>query len=397
MTYYQDKGPEPKIGKFDGFHHVEFYVSNAKQVADWYCVRFGFDKVAYRGLETGCRDRVSHVIRQNEITYVFTSLLNPEKAENEVNNWIATRGDSAKDIAFKCDNVAGIWQNAVDKGAKSVMKPTKIEHPNDQGGYIMVAKLETYGGVVHSLVNDDTYKGVFYPGFRAVESVDPVCKLLPEVGLEFIDHIVGNQSLGEMDPVAQWYIDHLEFHRFWSVDDKQVHTQYSALKSVVVADWSEKIKMPINEPAIGQKKKSQIQEYVEYHGGAGVQHIAMNTKNILKAIPALRKRGMTFLQVPKTYYDDLRKRLANSPVNVTQDLDEIERLNILVDFDDQGYLLQLFTKPVQDRPTLFYEIIERHNNNGFGAGNFKALFEAIERDQDERGNLVDLEPEKETK
>jgi len=226
------------------------------------------------------------------------------------------------------------------------------------------------------------------PGYAAADHEEPFNKLFPNIDLLHIDHVVGNQPLGDMVPTAEWYEKYLEFHRYWSVDDSLIHTEYSSLNSIVIADWDEKIKMPLNEPAASSLKKSQIQEYVEFYGGAGVQHIALRTEDILATIQQLADRGVEFLKVPDSYYEVLRKRLAHSPTNIEEDLRKIEDLKILVDFDDAGYLLQIFTKPVEDRPTLFYEIIQRHNHNGFGVGNFKALFEAIEGEQEKRGTLV---------
>jgi len=384
MTSYE-KGKRPEIGRFFGFHHVELWVTNAKQIAEYYCIRFGYKKVGYKGLETGSRIWASHVVKQNDVCLVFTSALNPRSEESTMeeiryHDWIAQRGDSVRTIAFKCDDAAAIHKKAVGKGAKHVADPK-----TEDG--LTYAIIETYGGVYHTLVSGyEKYAG-FLPGYEKVNVEDPVLKLLPDVGLDFIDHVVGNHCDGMMEEVTQWYEQKLDFHRFWSVDDKQVHTEYSSLRSIVMTDYDETIKLPNNEPAKG-KRKSQIQEYVEYHGGAGVQHIAINCKEILKTLPALKARGMKFLTIPKSYYGNLRKRLANANIKVKEDLDLIEKHNILVDFDDQGYLLQIFTKPVEDRPTLFYEIIQRAGNSGFGVGNFKALFTSIEQDQEKRGNLT---------
>jgi len=390
MTSHAKPKVRPAQGRFFGFHHLEFFVSNAKQVSDWYCHRFGFQKVGYKGLETGSRDFASHVIQQGKVVFVFTSALNPQASSSAFSEWLAQRGDAVKDVGFKCDNPARIYEFAVQKGAKSVMKPTTLK---DEHGTVIVAKIETYGGVIHSLINDDNYSGVFMPGYKKVEDVDPMYEKLNHVGLGFIDHCVGNQPDNEMENVCNWYQNTLNFHRFWSVDDSQVHTQYSSLRSIVMTDFDETIKMPLNEPADGMRK-SQIQEYVEYHGGAGVQHIALNTPDILTAVSALRSRGMKFLTIPAAYYDNLRKRLANSPITVEEDLKKIQEQNILVDFDDQGYLLQIFTEPVEDRPTLFLEIIQRAGNQGFGIGNFKALFTSIEMAQEKRGNLTETKKRK---
>jgi 4-hydroxyphenylpyruvate dioxygenase len=252
---------------------------------------------------------------------------------------------------------------------------------------VIVATVKTYGDTVHTFVQRGDYKGAFLPGYRAADTPDPMADFTPPIGLDFIDHVVGNMPDGGMLPVVEWYEKVLQFHRFWSVDDSQIHTEYSSLRSVVMADFSEKIKMPINEPASG-KRKSQIQEYVDYYSGPGVQHLALNTRDIVSAITHLRARGVDFLRVPDSYYDSLRARLAASSITVAEDLDVLKSLNILVDFDDKGYLLQLFTKPLMDRPTVFLEIIQREGNSGFGAGNFKSLFESIEREQAARGNLV---------
>jgi len=382
MTQYTRPKERPE-GSFYGFHHCELFVTNAKQAADWMCFRFGFKKIAYRGLETGSREYVSHVIQQNKIIFVYTSPLLPKTSE--MTDFIAEHGDAVKDVAFYCDDAAGIWKKATSRGAKSVRAPQEIK---DKNGVVVTASLQTYGHCIHTLIQKKNYNGVFLPGFEPVDvKEDPLFDKLPSVGLEIIDHCVGNQPDGKMIEVADWYQKMLDFHRFWSVDDSQVHTEYSALRSIVMTDFDRVVKMPLNEPAQG-KKKSQIQEYVEYHGGPGVQHIALRTRDIIKAIEALKARGVKFLTIPKEYYDDLRERLKSSPINVDEDLNIIEKLNILVDFDDKGYLLQIFSENVEDRPTLFYEVIQRHNHDGFGAGNFKALFTSIERSQAARGNLT---------
>lgn len=375
--------------KFDGFHHLEFYVANAKQVSDWYCLRMGFSKIAYRGLETGSRTVATHVIKapDGDATLAFSSPLNPDFGPNGGGGGlmmdIAVKGDAVKCVAFNCNDAKKIFDNACKEGAKAISPPKEYK---DENGTVIMATIETYGQCTHTLVQNVNYNGPFLPGFKAVEHDDPIMKFLPPTGVARVDHVVGNQPDNMMRHAADWYYKTLRFHRFWSVDDKQIHTEYSSLRSEVVADFDHTIKMPINEPANG-KKKSQIQEYVDYHGGAGVQHIAFSCKDVCKTIEALRARGMKFLSIPKKYYDNLRKRLANSPVNVKEDLDKIEQLGLLCDFDDEGYLLQLFTQPLEDRPTLFFEFIQRENNEGFGVGNFKALFESIERAQEDRGNL----------
>uniref|UniRef100_A0AAY4DA47 4-hydroxyphenylpyruvate dioxygenase n=1 Tax=Denticeps clupeoides TaxID=299321 RepID=A0AAY4DA47_9TELE len=360
-------------GRFLCFDHITFWVGNAKQAASFYCTKLGFEPLAYRGLETGSRDTVSHVVRQDKIIFVFCSALNP--GNEEMGEHLVKHGDGAKDIAFTVENCDLLVEKARERGAVIVKEPYVLE---DGRGRVKMAVLQTYGDTTHTFVERTDYAGL------------SGCKM-PHGGLNFIDHIVGNQPDDEMVPVVEWYQRNLLFHRFWSVDDKQLQTEYSALRSIVVANYEETVKMPINEPAMG-KRKSQIQEYVEYYGGAGVQHIAMNTSDIITSIRNLKERGMEFMSVPDTYYQQLRDNLKVSKVKVTEDLDVLEELKILVDYDDNGYLLQIFTKPVQDRPTVFLEVIQRHNHQGFGAGNFKSLFEAIEADQNARGNLTVLNP-----
>ena len=383
MTSYINEAPRPEgVGKFESFDHVSFWVGNAKQAASYYCTRFGFNVVAYRGLETGSRDVATWVVKQNKIIMTFSSPLSSE--ESEITKELVRSGDFIRDVAFTVTDCEALYKKAVERGAVSVSAPQTLK---DEHGEVIVATIRSYGNINHTFVQRNNYTGAFLPGYKSIDTVDPINTLLPYPGLDFIDHIVGNQDDDEMTPVVEWYERVLDFHRFWSVDDTQIFTEYSSLRSIVVADYDEVIKMPINEPAAGKKKKSQIKEFCEYHGGAGVQHVALNTDNILHAITNLRARGVEFLFIPPKYYENLRMRLQKSPVQIAESLDEIEKLGILVDFDDKGYLLQLFTKPVEDRPTLFFEIIQRRNLNGFGAGNFKALFESIEREQAKRGNL----------
>lgn len=381
MAATYEKGEDPKMGKFGGFDHCRFYVGNAKQAASWYVTRMGFKRVAYAGLETGNRDVVTHVVQQGRIVYAFSSPLNPD--DKEYSDHLAKHGDGVHDVALVVDNCRETFEKVKARGGRVIREPTES---SDENGTVVLATIGTYGDTVHTLVERKNYTGRFLPGYRDVDDNDPFETFTEPIGLEFIDHVVGNQPDLEMEGAVSYYEKAFGFHRFWSVDDKILHTEYSALRSIVVADYDEVVVMPINEPAAG-KRKSQIQEYVDYYGGAGVQHIALNTNNIIEAIRRLRARGLDFLKVPDTYYVALREKLAKSPVKVEEDLDVLQKLNILVDYDDNGYLLQLFTKPVEDRPTLFLEVIQRNNNRGFGAGNFKSLFEAIERDQDDRGNL----------
>eukprot|EP00163_Fabomonas_tropica_P026261 TRINITY_DN474_c0_g1_i1.p1 TRINITY_DN474_c0_g1~~TRINITY_DN474_c0_g1_i1.p1 ORF type:complete len:383 (-),score=127.33 TRINITY_DN474_c0_g1_i1:80-1228(-) len=382
MTEYKDKGKCPEVGRFSGFDHVTLWVGNAKQAANEYCARFGFERLAYRGLETGERDTVTHVVRQNKVVLAFSTPLNP--GDNALTRHQAQHGDGVKDIAFTVDNCRGIYEKAVSRGARSVSKPVELK---DEFGTVIVASVRTYGDTTHTFVERSNYKGEFLPGYQlTTDKPDPLTTITPSPNVKFIDHIVGNQPDGEMEITVEWYLNNLDFHRFWSVDDKDIHTEYSSLRSVVVADYDETIKMPINEPANG-KRKSQIQEYVDFWGGAGVQHIALHTDDIINCVTQLRARGVEFLTIPETYYTHLKERLSKSPVNVKEEIDTLHKLQILVDYDDKGYLLQIFTKPTQDRPTLFFEFIQRNNHQGFGAGNFKSLFEAIEAEQERRGNL----------
>lgn len=328
------------------------------------------------------------MVQQGTIRFVFSSSLVPEgttELGQDMGHHLRVHGDGVKDVAFAVSDVASIFEEAVKRGAE-VIRPLTTE--SDEFGSAVFATVKTYGDTVHTFVQRTAYTGAFLPGYRAVTATDPFESFTPPVGLQLVDHVVGNMPDLGMIPTVEWYERVLQFHRFWSVDDSQIHTEFSALRSVVMASPAEGIKMPINEPAMGKKKKSQIQEYVEYYGGSGVQHIALKTPDIITAITLLRARGVDFLRVPDTYYTALRERLGTSPITVREDLTRLQELNILVDFDDTGYLLQLFTKPLMDRPTVFIEIIQREGNTGFGAGNFKSLFESIEREQELRGNLV---------
>ncbi|KAN0027020.1 hypothetical protein ACTFIU_009699 [Dictyostelium citrinum] len=368
--------------EMEGFDHVTFWVGNALQAATYYNARFGFENLAYSGLETGNREYATHVVRQNNIVMAFASPLTGDNKDYA--DHMMRHGDGVKDIAFNVKDVKHIYDEAVKAGAKSVKEPHQIK---DEHGVVTLATIMSpYGETTHTFVDRSQYKGGFLPGFSYKVVSDPLSKITEPVGLNLMDHVVSNHADKMMEPVVQWYENVLQFHRFWSVDDKTIHTEYSSLRSVVVADKSENVKLPINEPANGIRK-SQIQEYVDFYNGAGVQHIALKTDNIIDAITKLRARGVTFLTVPKTYYTSLREKLEHSSVQIKEDLDILEKLHILIDYDDKGYLLQIFTNNVEDKPTVFFEIIQRNNHNGFGAGNFKSLFEAIERQQETRGNL----------
>jgi len=386
MESKEDTKTRPAIGKFVGFDYATFWVGNAKQAASYYTTRFGFEYFAYKGLETGDRTVVTHVVRKNKIVFAFSSSYGPyEHKSTEMSDHLIKHGDGVKDIAFEVEDCKKTYDVAVSRGAKSILEPTTLK---DENGSVTIATLQTYGDTTHTLVQRGDYKGLFIPGYIDHPLRDPVNKVFKDTGILYIDHVVGNQPDHEMEPTVEWYEKMLDFHRFWSVDDKIMHTEYSALNSIVVADFDENIKMPVNEPAKG-KKKSQIQEYVDYYVGSGVQHIALRTENIIEAITALTERGVEFLTIPKSYYTNLRKVIPELTIEIKEDIDTIERLKILIDYDDKGYLLQIFTKPVEDRPTLFFEIIQRRNHWGFGAGNFKSLFKAIEDEQAKRGNLTD--------
>lgn len=382
MTSYSDKGIRPDRGQFLSVDHIHFWVGNAYQAAAYYISRFGFEPYAFRGLETGSRSVMTQVVKQNQVLFAFSSAIDPR--ERQISHHVFRHGDGVKDVAFRVDDCVAVYDRAVNAGAVPV-RPPEVSHTAD-GTCILATIQAAFEGTWHTFVERTDFRGHFLPGFAPVLETDPQLLLVESVDLRFVDHCVANQPDGEMESVVQWYVDKFSFHRFWSVDDKQLHTEYSSLRSIVVADYNERVKMPINEPAMGMRK-SQIQEFVEYYDGPGIQHIALNTADIISSVSRLRQRGVSFIRVPDTYYEDLRNRLRQSATKVAEDLKKLQTLGILVDFDEGGYLLQIFTKPVQDRPTLFLEIIQRKCHEGFGVGNFKSLFEAIEREQALRGNL----------
>ncbi len=360
-----------------GTDYVEFYVGNAKQSAHYYKTAFGYQSHAYKGLETGSRDQVSYVLKQDKIRLVLTTPLN---SQSPINQHLAKHGDGVKVIALWVEDAKSAWEETTKRGAKSFMEPT-IE--KDEHGEVVRSGIYTYGETVHIFVERKNYNGIFLPGFVAWNSeYNPT-----PVGLKFIDHMVGNVGWGEMNQWVKWYEDVMGFENFLSFDDKQIHTEYSALMSKVMSNGNGRIKFPINEPAEG-KKKSQIEEYLDFYEGSGVQHIAVATDNIIETVSQLKARGVEFLPPPpRAYYDAIPERLGEHMKIMNEDINELEKLSILVDADEDGYLLQIFTKPVEDRPTLFFEIIQRMGAKGFGAGNFKALFESIEREQALRGTL----------
>jgi 4-hydroxyphenylpyruvate dioxygenase len=355
-----------------GIDYVEFYVGNAKQAAYFYRAGFGFKLVAYSGPETKVRDRASYVLEQGDIRLVFTSALSPDSA---IARHVLEHGDGVKDVALRVDDAAAAFEAAVTRGAAPVQAPTWVE---GKKGKLQTATIRTYGETIHTFVNRSQYHGAFAPGY--VRQDDPLGD--QGVGLKRIDHIVGNVELGRMNEWVDFYARVMGFSQLVHFDDQAISTEYSALMSKVMQDGSGKIKFPINEPAEG-KKKSQIEEYIEFNHGAGVQHIALQSDNIVRTVETMTERGIRFLDTPDAYYEEVGGRVGE----IEEDYDDLRRLRILADRDDDGYLLQIFTKTAQDRPTLFFEVIERHGATTFGEGNFKALFESIEREQALRGNL----------
>jgi 4-hydroxyphenylpyruvate dioxygenase len=357
----------------NGTDFVQFYVGNAKQAAYYYRAAFGMKLVAYRGPETGTRDRVDYVLEQGKIRFVLTTPLSPD---SEIADHIRRHGDGVREIALWVDDAESAYLETTRRGARGVQEPTVRE---DKDGRVRISAIAAYGDTVHAFIERKDYKGVFLPGFRAVEGGDPIAR---PTGLLHIDHMVGNVGWGQMDAWVGFYRDVMGFQLYQHFDDKDISTEYSALMSKVMSNGNGRVKFPINEPAVG-KKKSQIEEYLEFYGGPGVQHIALATGNIVETVSKMRAQGIEFLRVPSTYYDDLEQRCGK----IDEPVSDLADLGILVDRDDEGYMLQIFTKPVEDRPTLFYEVIQRKGSRSFGKGNFKALFEAIEREQDSRGNL----------
>jgi 4-hydroxyphenylpyruvate dioxygenase len=355
-----------------GTDYVEFYVGNAKQAAHFYKTAFGFQSLAYSGPETNVKDQVSYAVRQHKLTFVFTTALRPG---NPVADHIYKHGDGVKVLALKVNDATLAWKETTSRGGVSWLEPVKKA---DEHGEVVLSGIHTYGDTVHVFVERNNYHGVFMPGYREwITDYNPT-----DTGLLYVDHCVGNVGWNQMNKWVKFYEDVMGFRNILSFDDKDISTEYSALMSKVMSNGNGYVKFPINEPAEG-KKKSQVEEYLEFYGGEGCQHVALATNNIIETVSALKNRGVEFLQVPASYYHDLLNRVGK----IDEDLEPISQLGILIDRDDEGYLLQIFTKPVQDRPTLFFEIIQRKGAKSFGKGNFKALFEAIEREQEARGNL----------
>ena len=355
-----------------GTDYVEFYVGNAKQAAHYYKTAFGFQSLAYAGPETGLKDRASYVIRQNKLTFVLTT---PLKKDSEIANHVNKHGDGVKVLALKVEDATSAWEETTRRGGKSYMKPAILK---DENGEVVMSGIHTYGDTVHLFIERKNYTGVFMPGYRKWESpYNPT-----ETGLLYVDHCVGNVGWNQMNKWANFYEEVMGFKNILSFDDKDISTEYSALMSKVMSNGNGYVKFPINEPAEG-KKKSQVEEYLEFYNGEGCQHIAIATNNIIDTVAKLQERGVEFLKIPASYYATVLERVGH----IDEDLTPLSELGILIDKDDEGYLLQIFSKPVEDRPTLFFEIIQRKGAKSFGKGNFKALFEAIEREQAERGNL----------
>jgi 4-hydroxyphenylpyruvate dioxygenase len=371
-TFVEPIAPEADFLPLKGTDHVEFYTGNARQAAHFYRTAFGMKLVAYAGPETGQRDRASYVLEQGKVRFVLTT---PLRRDNAIAEHVSLHGDGVHSIALWVDDARRSWNETTRRGAVSVAEPQEI---SDDHGRAVIASIRTYGDTIHTFVERSAYNGPFLPGYRQVES-DP---LAHPVGLLHIDHMVGNVGWHEMDHWVDFYASVMGFNLYQHFDDTDISTEYSALMSKVMANGNGYVKFPINEPAEG-KRKSQVEEYLEFYGGAGVQHIALATSDILRTVTAMHERGVDFLRVPHTYYTELQSRVGH----IDEPIDALEELGILVDRDNEGYMLQIFTRPVEDRPTLFFEIIQRKGSRSFGKGNFKALFEAIEREQNERGNL----------
>ena len=362
----------PDFLPLQGTDYVEFYVGNAKQAAHFYKTAFGFQSLAYSGPETGNKEKVSYVVRQHKLTFVFTTALRPE---HPVAAHVHLHGDGVKVLALRVDDAAGAWRETTVRGARSAMEPTTLV---DKLGEVVLSGIHTYGETIHLFVERRQYEGVFMPGFREWKTdYNP-----PDTGLLYVDHCVGNVGWNQMNPWVRFYEQVMGFRNILTFDDNDISTEYSALMSKVMSNGNGYVKFPINEPAEG-KKKSQVEEYLEFYRGEGVQHVALATADIVDTVTKLRDRGVEFLRVPSSYYEDLVLRVGK----IDEDLEPLKELGILVDRDNEGYLLQIFTKPVEDRPTVFFEIIQRKGAKSFGKGNFKALFEAIEREQSARGNL----------
>ena len=357
----------------EGTDYVEFYVGNAKQAAHYYMSAFGFQALAYAGPETGVKDRASYAVRQHKLTFVLTTAL---RTDHPIAEHVHRHGDGVKSLSLRVNDATKAWEETTSRGAKSYMQPTRL---TDEAGELVMSGIHTYGDTVHLFIERKNYTGVFMPGYRVWSNPD----FAPaDCGLLYVDHCVGNVGWNQMNPWVKFYEEVMGFKNILTFDDEDISTEYSALMSKVMSSGNGFVKFPINEPAEG-KRKSQVEEFLDFYNGEGCQHVALATNDIVKTVRQLMSRGVEFLKVPTTYYDDLLERVGT----IDEDLAPLRELGILVDRDNEGYLLQLFSKPVEDRPTLFFEIIQRKGAKSFGKGNFKALFEAIEREQEARGNI----------
>lgn len=388
-------------GRVDSFDHVTFWVGNAKQSAAFYMTQFGFQPFAFRGLETGSRDLACHVVKLNQTIIQFVSAVKPNN--ETINNFLLSHGDAVKDVAFRVENIEDLLKHAIKQGAEIVNpletiafnleqnKPIVAEENNSLKKYIVKrATIKTFGDVTHTFIerNYDYEQAVFLPGYNKPSlELAPALKGLSPIRVLSADHIVGQFPPNKLNEITDWYCRVLNFKRYWSVDEKQIFTEHSGVKSHVLTNHNERVKMPLCEVTLSKQAKSKAEEFVRYNNGSGIHHIALLTDDIVSVVSNMRERGMDFLQTPDTYYDQLKQRLKHCPVQIKQDIEQLRKLKILVDFDEQGYLLQIFTRPVQDRPTLIFEFIQRFNHDGFGAGNFLALFKAIEAETALRGNL----------
>ncbi|HEX7906134.1 MAG TPA: 4-hydroxyphenylpyruvate dioxygenase [Chitinophagaceae bacterium] len=363
---------QPDFLPLEGTDYIEFYVGNAKQAAHYYMSAFGFQPLAYAGPETGVKDRASYAVRQHKLTFVLTTSLRPG---NLIADHVHKHGDGVKALSLRVNDAASAWEETTRRGAKSFMEPQQMK---DDDGEVVMSGIHTYGDTIHLFIERKNYNGAFLPGYRVWNSSFKT----KDTGLQYVDHCVGNVGWNQMNPWVKFYEDVMGFKNILTFDDEDISTEYSALMSKVMSSGNGFVKFPINEPAEG-KKKSQVEEYLEFYNGEGVQHVALATKDIVTTVRDLMSRGVEFLKVPGSYYDELLDRVGH----IDEDLEPLKELGILVDRDNEGYLLQLFSKPVEDRPTLFFEIIQRKGARSFGKGNFKALFEAIEREQEARGNL----------
>ncbi|MBI5373653.1 MAG: 4-hydroxyphenylpyruvate dioxygenase [Sphingobacteriales bacterium] len=373
ITNDQTISPVTDFLPLEGTDYVEFYVGNAKQAAHYYMSAFGFQALAYAGPETGMKDRASYAVRQHQLTFVLTT---PLKPGNPVADHIAKHGDGVRSLSLRVPDAKKAWEETTKRGARSCMEPTRLK---DKDGELVMSGIHTYGDTIHLFIERKNYRGAFMPGYRPWNNpyFQPA-----DTGLLYVDHCVGNVGWNQMNPWVKFYEEVMGFKNILSFDDEDISTEYSALMSKVMSSGNGFVKFPINEPAEG-KKKSQVEEYLDFYNGEGCQHVALATNDIVRTVTALQSRGVEFLKVPTTYYDELLDRVGP----IEEDLAPLRELGILVDRDHEGYLLQLFSKPVEDRPTLFFEIIQRKGAKSFGKGNFKALFEAIEREQEARGNL----------